>query len=398
MVSVAIDVLPLIGSPTGVGALTHETVDALQKYCGSQLELSAFAVTWRRSDSVARTLPPAVKLCNRLPMPARLLHLAWRYGDWPPLEIWTGKVDVVHATNFVAPPTRSSQAVMTIHDLTPWRYPELCTEHTRVMYPLLVKRALERGAWVHTTTQFVADEVGEFLGVGPDRIRVIRPGIPRANADESVTDETLVSPHAKMSVVRNLVGTRPYILALGTVEPRKDLPTLARAFDIVAADHPDLQLVIAGADGWGSDDLNAAIAQMKFGNRVRRLGYLDPSARTEVLKAARVFAYPSIYEGFGFPPLEAMRTGVPVVATTAGALPEVIGDAAILVKPGDVAALADALGSVVSDDGVSEQLVAKGRAHVATFGWEQYATDMASLYADLAQSSPPARKGRVRTR
>jgi glycosyltransferase involved in cell wall biosynthesis len=172
------------------------------------------------------------------------------------------------------------------------------------------------------------------------------------------------------------------VLGLGTVEPRKDFPLLVRAFDGIAGDHPDLDLRIVGPDGWGADALRRAVDASPYRARIHRQGWVADSSA--IMAGAAVFAYPSVYEGFGLPPLEAMVCGVPVVATSAGAVPEVVGGAAALVGGGDADALAAALARVV-DDGVERaRLITAGRARAATFTWEETGLRMAQLYQRLA--------------
>ena len=161
---------------------------------------------------------------------------------------------------------------------------------------------------------------------------------------------------------RHLAGAERYVLALGTVEPRKDLPTLVAAFDALAASDKDLHLVLAGQDGWGIEALTASRDRAVHRRRIHRLGWVNEQQRAALLRGASVFAYPSRYEGFGLPPLEAMAVGTPVVTTTAGALPEVVGDAARVVPPLDVDALAGALADVLGDEDLRTSLVARGRA------------------------------------
>ncbi|MBV8296309.1 MAG: glycosyltransferase family 4 protein, partial [Acidimicrobiia bacterium] len=274
------------------------------------VEPVAYAVTWRGRGEIGQMLPRGV-VPARSPMAARPLRWAWTRWNRPPIEWWTDEVDVVHGTNFVVPPSREAGEVVTVHDLTPMRFPELAHEAT-LAYEPLIRRALERGALVHTPSRFVAAEVVDRFSVDADRVVAVAEGIPPlpdVTADEQVT------------------AGAPYALTIGTVEPRKDHPLLVRAFDAVAAQEPDLRLVIAGPDGWGSDALAEAVAAATHRDRIVRLGYVDDEARAGLLRGARVFVFPSVYEGFGLPPLEAMRAGVPVVATAAGALPEVLGDA-----------------------------------------------------------------------
>jgi alpha-1,3-rhamnosyl/mannosyltransferase len=177
------------------------------------------------------------------------------------------------------------------------------------------------------------------------------------------------------------------VLAVGTVEPRKGLVDLVRAFDELAAaddaDRPEperIRLVVAGPDGWGTAAFEAAVAAARYRSRIVRLGWVDDTARADLLAGAAVLAYPSLYEGFGLPPLEAMTVGVPVVCSDAGPLPEIVGDAARLVPAADPAALAAGLAEVLADDAVRRRLAEAGPAHAARYGWDRCVRSMGELY------------------
>jgi glycosyltransferase involved in cell wall biosynthesis len=365
VVRVALDATPLFGARTGVAMFTSGVLGALA--ARSDVDPSVYAVTWRGRGRLHEMVPDDIVVAGG-PMAARPLRWAWTRWDHPRIEWWTGAVDVVHGTNFVVPPTRRAGEVVTVHDLTPMRFPELAHGDT-LTYEALVRRALSRGALIHTPSAFVAAEVAARFGVDHDRVHAVAEGIPE------LPD---VPPD------RQVAGGAPYVLTVGTVEPRKDHPTLVRAFDAVAAAEPDLRLVIAGPDGWGVDALADAMAGVGHADRIVRLGYVDDEARARLLKGATAFAFPSRYEGFGLPPLEAMRAGVPVVATDAGSLPEVLGDAALLVPVGDVDALAAALVRAVGDDVVRTRLVRAGRARAARYSWEHCADGLVAIYRKAA--------------
>ena len=223
---------------------------------------------------------------------------------------------------------------------------------------------------MHTPSKFVAEEVVEHFRVDPARVVPIYHGIPKLFFDRALAE----------SAVAPLSGRR-FVLALGTIEPRKDLPLLARAFDELSSSLPDLMLVIAGKDGWGADRLTSAIARLKSRSKIFRLGYVTPETRRWLLRNASVFVYPSIYEGFGFPPLEAMSVGTPVVSTNAGALREVLSkDSAVLVDSGDQEGLAAGIARVVADPSEASRLREAGIEHARGFSWDRCATELASLY------------------
>jgi glycosyltransferase involved in cell wall biosynthesis len=303
-------------------------------------------------------------------MPDRPLHLAWQRLGRPPIEWWIGAVDVVHGTNYDVPPARRAARVVTVHDLSIIRFPELCQPAT-LAYPARLQKAIEGGAWVHTASVFVAEEVVDLLGADPARVRVVNFGVP-AVASRGAT-------------VAEIPGR--YILAVGTVEARKDYPTLVRAFDRLAPSHPDVQLVIAGGDGGARPALDAAVAAAHHRSRIVILGRVNDARRDALLHGACLLAYPSRYEGFGLPPLEAMAAGIPVVATTGGALPEILGDGAVLVPVADADALAAAMAKVLDDGAARDELVARGQRWVARYRWSECAEGLHALYRDAVDAT-----------
>jgi glycosyltransferase involved in cell wall biosynthesis len=369
---VAVDATPLLGARTGIGRFTAAVLEGLGRR-PEAVAPRAYAATWRGRERWAEQLPPGVAAVTR-PMPARPLRAAWRTLGRPAIEWWTGPVDVVHGTNFVVPPARRAAEVVTVHDLTAVHYPELCTPDVRE-YPDLLRRALDRGAWVHAVSAFVAGEVVHELGAPPERVRAVPNGGPEPG------------PPGDPATGRVLAGGDRYVLSLATVEPRKDHATLVRAFAEEALGGPlaGVRLVLAGAEGWGTDELDAALARSPAADRVVRLGWVDDEARASLLAGASALAYPSRYEGFGLPPLEAMAAGAPVVATAVGAVPEVVGDAALLVPPADAGALAEALRSVLLDGERADDLRRRGHARVAVYDWGRTVDGLVDLYRDAAR-------------
>lgn len=364
--SVAVDATSLLGVRTGIGHVTAGLVEGLAER--ADVELIAYAITWKGRASLRQSLPPSARAGTR-PFPARLTRGLWPRLAWPRVEGWTGPVDVVHATNFVAPPTRSP-VLLTIPDLSYLLYPELCTGDV-LRFPRLVQRAIDRGATVHTYSAFVAAQVRDHYQLSDDRIVQIAPGLgPPRRGDPAEG--------------HRLGDAQRYVLALGTVEPRKNLPELVGAFDRVAAHDPGIVLVVAGPDGPGAPAFSAALDAARHRERIHRVGWLDDPARDDLVAGATALAYPSLYEGFGLPPLEAMQTGVPVVASTAGSLPEVLSDAAVLVDPGDQEGLSGALTRVLEDGSLRARLISDGRARASAFTWERAVSSFVVAYHRVA--------------
>jgi glycosyltransferase involved in cell wall biosynthesis len=363
---VAVDGMPLIGERTGIGHVTAELLRALASR--GDLDLVVYVVA-RDGRRRLGELPPGVRV-GTSQLPARLVRPAWEHLPFPRVEHWTGPVDVVHATNYVAPPARAP-VIVTVHDLTFVHQPDLVAEDTRRFFEPLLHRAIARGATIHVVSDYVGQEVRAAFGLGPDRVVRVYPGITATGGGDPAAG-------------RRVAGAERYVLALGQLEPRKNLPNLVRAFDHLADADRDLSLVIAGPDGWGRPEFEAAVEAATHGDRVRWLGYVSNDDRRDLLAGATAFAYPSLYEGFGHPPLEAMAAGVPVVATTAGAVPEITGDAALLADPSDHEALARELGRAIGDEQVRAELISRGHARVREFSWDQAAEHFTTLYRDVA--------------
>ncbi|MGH9303588.1 MAG: glycosyltransferase family 4 protein [Acidimicrobiales bacterium] len=397
---VTLDLLPLLGAPTGIGVFTRGLLEALS--ARGDVAVGGYAAgLGARGISSLVAQGTALRTWR---VPARVLNALWRRLPVPSAELVAGSTMVVHGTNFVVPPCRRAAAVATVPDLFCLHFPEQCAPSSRA-YPDLVRRQLARGAFVHTMSDFVAAEVLEAFGAAPDRVRAIPIGIgPPTGAGAARSDgATGAGPTdvgAGTASAATVTGqgpepTRPfewpYVLAVGTVEPRKDYPSLVAAFSQLPASLHEVRLVIAGADGWGAAQLREAIAASPAAGRIVRLGYVAPLDNLRLLESACVLAYPSIYEGFGLPPLEAMAAGVPVVTTDGGALGEIAGDGALLVPTRDPGALASALEAVLTDSSLRADLLARGRRRASGFGWDSCAEAMVGLYNDafLATSTGP---------
>lgn len=361
---IAIDATPILNQPTGVGTFVRGLLNGELR--DHSLELVAYGVSGRRGKQLRSAVPQRVAVAKKR-MTAGVLFRLWARGDWPKIERYTGRVDVVHGTNVIAPPTRGA-TVITVHDLTCIRYPQMCVGISK-RYPEFIRTALRRGAFIHTPSHYVANEVCEVFDVSPERVTAIAHGAPQQAVVQPVEERTIFE----------LVQGAPYILAVGTIEPRKDYPALIEAFARMQLDD-DIRLVIAGTKGWGADAVTARIDELGLGNRVVMLGYVDDHLRAALFSGATLFVYPSIYEGFGFPPLEAMRTHTPVITTRAGAVPEVCGDGALLVDVGDVDALKDAMEQVLTDETIRRELVEAGDKRIELYDWTTSADQMIDLY------------------
>jgi glycosyltransferase involved in cell wall biosynthesis len=375
---VGLDATPLLGPRTGVGRYVAGLVEALAELPGGEPEeLALIPFTWRGTADLPRVAPAGPRLrCGRRRVPARLLHAAWTAVAFPPVEWLAGPVDVFHATNFVAPPSRRAATVVTIHDLTYLRHPEMVTAAS-ARYRDLVPRALRRGATVCTPTAAVGAEVADAYRLPPERLVVTPLGVDPAWRAATPPDPAWLAATGL---------PERYLLFVGSREPRKNLPTLLAAYRQLlgglvpgagrgASGSPVPPLVLVGPAGWGEAlDLAGLPAEA-----VRTPGYLPEDDLARVVAGAAALVFPSWYEGFGLPALEALACGTPVVASDLPALREVLDDQAELVPPGDAAALADALARVLEDPGGEPARTAR-RTRAAPFTWAACAQATLTAY------------------
>lgn len=366
-----LDLTPLVGRRTGVAYVCQGFLQGLMTW--SDVEVEGYVLSARRPWAGRKFAPTR----QRFPMPAGILMNCWARGNWPKFETFvtaTQARTVVHGTNFVVPPVRHGGTLVTVHDVTPFRNPLLASPATHRYWELL-RRAVGRGAHVHCVSRATAQQLVELLTIPDGHLHVIHPGFSAPSLDRSTYEQLTASSR---------VTDEPYILALGTILPRKNYPSLVRAFDRLHALHPKLRLIIAGAPETGSAALQEAIAASPARSRIAVVGQLSRTRLLQTLAGATALAYPSLDEGFGLPPLEAMAANVPVVATRLPALEEVCGEAAEYSTPDDEA-LAEALGRVIEDSALREKLTRLGRARVRMFSWERATKEMSKLYERIAE-------------
>jgi glycosyltransferase involved in cell wall biosynthesis len=363
---IAYDGTPLLGPRTGVGWYTADLVAAVSRQSPHD-DVMVLPISWRTARALE---PPApgVRVVRRF-APARPLWALWDRVPWPPVE-WLVGCDVFHATNYVAPPSRRVPVVVTVHDIGFVRFPGTTGAAIRRMAQLL-PGVLDRAAAIVAVSHFTRDELASWLPRLADRIAVV----PNASHPR---------PERREGAGTGLPPGPPHCLVLGTMEPRKNLPLVLDAFALARRRGLELRLVLAG----GASpllDVPSLLRDRGLGPPdVVTTGYVDDSTAGALLRSARLLAFPSLYEGFGMPVLEAMEAGVPVVAARAGATPEIVGGAGVLVEPHDVEGFAGAMSAVASDEQLRAGLVAAGRKRASAFSWDRAAAACLDLYRRLA--------------
>lgn len=372
---VGLDGLPLTSPKTGVGHYTFELARALAAICPADtFELVAHEPLSPRSLLEIKTQGSS----NLQSTTVR------RYGKWwaigLPRYLKKARLDLFHGTNYEVPLWNKRRNVLTIHDLSILLHADKhesdLARRMRRRLPIMVRSA----AVIITVTEFIKREICEHLSVPSDLV-VVTPGAPREIFSPLPEEQTI-------EVRRRLRIEDEFILFVGTLEPRKNLLTLVRAFDeILRTTSHRPQLVIAGAEGWLMEEFDAFVKKSTVSDRVRLTGYLSDEDLCALYSSCKVFVYPSIYEGFGLPPLEAMSCGAPVIASDLPVFRETLANAACLVDPGDHVKMARTIAQMLEDQQQRRAFASSGRAHALKFSWDRTARLTLAVYTQVLERS-----------
>jgi glycosyltransferase involved in cell wall biosynthesis len=374
MASITIDYTPAIQQHAGIGRYTDALTRALVAL-GTEDSLRLFY-----TDPLGRA--PAAPL-DRLPR--RMLHQAnkeWRlrvllasFLRRPMYQVVDPDTDVFHATDNVLPPLRNTRSVFTVYDLTFLKFPELHLPLNRWYSRIMVPRSLRAANAIVAISECTKRDAVTAYHIPADRIRVIHLGV---DARFMPVDPVLATEIRS----RYRLPAR-YILAVGTIEPRKNLTTLLHAYVELREQVPDLELVIAGKRGWRADAFFDRLRELGLADRVTFPGFVPDDDLPTVYSSATVLAFPSIYEGFGLPVLEAMACGTPVVCSNTSSLPEIAAESAILVSPNDARGWVQALHRVVADESLRLDLRRRGLRRAARFTWASTARKTHAVYEEV---------------
>lgn len=380
MARIGIDVTAALMQGGGIGRYTRELVRAVTRE-GERHQYRLFSARPPAAPPVPDPLPQAPHVSyHPVPLNERWLYRLWHRLRLPlPIQLATGRLDLFHSPDFVLPPVWGQiPTLLTVHDLSFIHYPETFPPPLIRYLNTVVPRSTRRADHILADSEATKRDLAAAWDVAPAKITVLYGGVdPVFRHVEDEAGQTAVRR-------RYDLADFPYVLAVGTIQPRKNYRMLIRAFAPLAADFPH-HLAIAGGKGWLYEEMLAEAAQLDIADRVHFLGFVDDADLPALYSGATLFAFPSLYEGFGLPLLEAMGCGTPVVSSNASSLPEVVGEGetAVLLPPKDQAAWTETMRHLLSDPAARRRLAAAGKRRVRHFTWDRAARQLLDVYQAL---------------
>jgi len=377
---IAIDYTPAVHQQAGIGRYTRGLVQALTRL-DSDNRYTLMVLGRTGAQFIPKTLPANFKL-RFIPISDRWATVLWYRLNLPiPVELFSGQTDLFHGPSFTLPPS-FTPSLLTVHDLSFLRYPQGAHPGLLAWLIKAVPRSLRRARHVLADSESTRADLIELMQVPSERITVIGAGVEK-RFQPVTAPETLARVRARYRLPNR------FILSVSTLEPRKNLTGLIAAFNRMASSNAlssmaDLHLVIAGGKGWLYDDIFAAAETSPLRERIHFAGYVADEDLPALYSLATLFAFPSHYEGFGIPVLESMACGTPVVCANNSSLPEIAGDAALLIEATDTEALTDAMHQLVIDASLREGLIQRGYEQAGKFKWEEAARRLLDVYSTIA--------------
>lgn len=382
---VGIDYTAAVRQGAGIGRYTRNLVRALADLDAENQYTLFVAGGWGEGDGLGAW--PANFRIRPVPLSDRWVHILWQRMRLPiPVQLITGPLDLFHSPDFVLPPTGRTPAILTVHDLSFLRVPRFFVPGFRDYLEGAVSRAVKRARHILADSESTRRDLVELMAVAPERVSVLYPGVESRFGPVGDTDV--------LDRVRTYYDLpERFILGLSTLQPRKNFDGLIESYHRLlqtANSEPeiaDVHLVIVGGQGWMYEDTLSLVKRLGLETRVHFPGFVADEDLPALYSLAQVFAFPSWYEGFGLPVLEAMACGTPVVAADNSSLPEVVGEAGLLVNAGDTDALVQMLARLLLDRLLRVRLVSAGCEQARRFKWQTAAEGLLGVYQGCAHQT-----------
>lgn len=373
---VSIELQPMLKNRTGIGWYTYQIAKRLPNK-GIDISGNIFNFIGRNNitDSVKDIHMPLH--CFKL-FPYRWYLKVWNNIPIPYHWFFRQKVDITHFMGFIIPPNVRGKTIVMIYDMVTEIYPETMETRNRERIQSELIRSAQYADYIITISESAKKEIMQYLEVPESKIGVIYPGVEYEKFNQPCGQNKLAEIKNKYNLPEE------YILYFGTLEPRKNIETIIDAFSTYKNKYnTDIKLVIAGGKGWRYESIFTQMQRLNIEQEVIFTGYVEEEDKTGIYQMASLFLFPSLYEGFGMPVIEAMAAGVPVITSNTSSLPEAAGDAAILVSPPDSAKIAKHIQEILNDDELRQSMIQKGLEQSKKFNWDTSVDKLCDIYRQV---------------
>ncbi|NRY60528.1 glycosyltransferase family 4 protein [Clostridium beijerinckii] len=377
---VSLELEPCLKNKSGIGIYTYELSKCLQKY--SDITLYGHIFNFINRNNIDKDIEGLNfnKNIFRL-FPYGVYRRVWNYVPIRYNFLFNDKSDIYHFFNFIVPPRIKGKIITTIHDMTYELYPETMDIRNLKRIKNDIQYSVNRADKIITVSESSKKDIIRFLNIEESKIEVIYNGVEYNKFNKSYSEEEKNRVRYRYGLPQN------YILYMGTLEPRKNIESIIEAFSLLkkenAPNSKNIKLVIAGKKGWLFERILNLVDKLNLKDDVIFTDYIDENDKSIIYNMASLFVFPSLYEGFGIPVLEAMASSVPVITSNVSSLPEVAGDAAILVEAKDIKSIAKYMGKVLVDKELRNNLIKNGHEQAKKFTWESSAEKLITIYRDL---------------
>ncbi|MZK52795.1 glycosyltransferase family 4 protein [Clostridium beijerinckii] len=377
---ISLELQPCLKNKSGIGIYAYEISKRLQKY--SDITLYGDIFNFINRNNIEKDIDGLNFNKNIFSLfPYGVYRRMWNYVPVRYNWLFNDKSNIYHFFNFIVPPRIKGKVITTIHDMTYELYPETMDKKNLKRIKSDIQYSVNRADKIVTVSESSKRDIIKFLNVDEAKIEIVYNGVEYHKFNKSYSEDE----KSKIRVKYNLQDN--YILYMGTLEPRKNIESIIEAFSLFKKEdtmsNQNTKLVIAGKKGWLFENIFNLVNKLSLKDEVIFTDYIEEEDKSLIYNMASLFVFPSLYEGFGIPVLEAMASSVPVITSNVSSLPEVAGDAAILVEPKDIKSIAEYMGKVLVDKELRNNLIKKGHEQAKKFTWESSAKKLVNIYRDL---------------
>lgn len=377
---ISLELQPCLKNKSGIGIYTYEIAKRLQEF--DDIEIQGDIFNFNNRNDISKDIEGLnfdKNICSLFPY--GVYRRLWNYVPIKYKWLFNDNSDIYHFFNFIVPPRITGKVITTIHDMTYELYPETMDKRNLKRIKDDIQYSVNRSEKIITVSESSKRDIIKFLNVPESKVEVVYNGVDYNRYSTSYDENQKNKVRKKYNIPND------YILYMGTLEPRKNIESIIKAFSLFKKENiinsKDIKLVIAGKKGWMFESIFNLVTELKLEENIIFTDYIDEADKPIIYNMAKLFIFPSIYEGFGIPILEAMASSVPVITSNVSSMPEIAGEAAVLVEPMNIVSISNNINKILSDKEYSSKLVRKGHIQAKKFSWDLSAKKMYDIYKNI---------------